>query len=165
MSGWKLGSVWLVSPCRQTLLKIPRSLWEGSDLASSLLSSRCRQANQLFKHHQWQSNPWLRRLSVTFPSPPLPMWWLDPTLMLGTWILSWNPGWSMLVFRNIYFKNRVVQPGFGKGFRCPASAPTNASTFHIAITDNQTNEPWFITQVDGITGAVFYQMSLPGCHL
>ena len=49
--------------------------------------------------------------------------------------------------------------------KCPASAPTNASTFYIAITDNQTNETWIIPQVDEITGAAFYPVSILGCHL
>ena len=44
----------------------------------------------------------------------------------------------VLVFRNVHFRNRVVQSGSGKGIKMLIIGANNASTFHIAITENQT---------------------------
>jgi len=39
--------------------------------------------------------------------------------------------WRMLVFRNVYFRNKVIQPD-------PSNSTRNALTSHRAITGNKT---------------------------
>ena len=74
----------------------------------------------------------------------------DHMTLIGTW--------RMLVFRNVYFRNKVIQPD-------PSNSTRNALTSHRAITGNKTimNHESFRKRME--LPVKHFTQSIPGCHL